>query len=178
MSAAIIDFIHQQITPETINQISQEIGEDPAKTQQAVNASVPMLAGAISTGMPDAGQAPGDAGAQPSTLGGFGDMISGGGASEGGGGLGGLGGALGGMLGGAGGGGMLDSILGGSHSQVQKDVSNASGIAPQKVMKILAMLAPIVLSAYSRHRQGNSAAPGTEDQAGGGILGGIIDRIT
>jgi isoleucyl-tRNA synthetase len=41
------------------------------------------------------------------------------------------------MLGGGAAGGMLDSILGGSHSSVQNDVSKASGIEPQKVMSTL-----------------------------------------
>src|SRR5829696_4220641 len=94
--AAFIDLIRQQITPETINQISTEIGEDPARTRQAVDASVPLLAGAISTQVPDAAQASGDPAAQPAMFGGLGDMISGAGGS---GGAGGIGGAIGGMLG-------------------------------------------------------------------------------
>ncbi|MBA2707043.1 MAG: DUF937 domain-containing protein, partial [Gemmatimonadaceae bacterium] len=47
--AGMMDFIQQQITPETITRISNEIGEDPEKTRQAIDASIPMLAGAIST---------------------------------------------------------------------------------------------------------------------------------
>lgn len=169
--AGIIDLIRQQITPETINQISSEIGEDPARTRQAVDASVPLLAGAISTQVPDAAQAMGDPAAQPAMFGGgLGDVISAAG------GTGGLGGALGGMLGGGAAGGMLDSILGGSHSTVQNDVSKASGIDPQKVMKILTMLAPIVFAAYTKHRQGSAASTSAKPQ--GGVIGDIIDRIT
>ena len=173
--AAFIDLIRQQITPETINQISTEIGEDPARTRQAVDASVPLLAGAISTQVPDAAQASGDPAAQPARFGGLGDMISGAGGA---GGAGGIGGAIGGMLGGGAAGGMLDSILGGSHTSVQNDVSKASGIQPQKVMRILTMLAPIVFAAYTRHRQGSAGSTGTATQRGGGVLGDIIDRIT
>jgi len=173
--AAFIDLIRQQITPETINQISTEIGEDPARTRQAVDASVPLLAGAISTQVPDAAQASGDPAAQPAMFGGLGDMISGAGGA---GGAGGIGGAIGGMLGGGAAGGMLDSILGGSQTSVQNDVSKASGIQPQKVMRILTMLAPIVFAAYTRHRQGSAGSTGTATQRGGGVLGDIIDRIT
>lgn len=167
--SGILDFIKDQITPDTINRISTEIGEDPEKTRQAVDASVPLIAGALST--QEVAQATGDAAMQPSMLGGLGDMISGGG---------GLGGALGGVLGGAsGGGGMLDSILGGSQSTVQKDISNASGIQPQKVMRILTMLAPIVLAAYTKYKNAAPAdAPPKTTQGGGGILGDIIDRVT
>lgn len=167
--SGILDFIKDQITPDTINRISTEIGEDPEKTRQAVDASVPLIAGALST--QEVAQATGDATMQPSMLGGLGDMISGGG---------GLGGALGGVLGGASGaGGMLDSILGGSQSTVQKDISNASGIQPQKVMRILTMLAPIVLAAYTKYKNAPPAdAPPKTTQGGGGILGDIIDRVT
>ena len=173
--AGIIDIIRQQITPETVDRISTEIGEDPAKTRQAIDASVPLLAGAISTQVPDAAQATGDPAAQPAMFGGgLADIVS---AAGGAGGSGGIGGALGGMLGGGAGGGMLDSILAGSHETVQNDVSKASGIQPQKVMRILTMLAPIVFAAYTKHRQG-STAPTNTTTKGGGVLGDIIDRIT
>ena len=169
--SGILDFIKDQITPDTINRISTEIGEDPARTKQAVDASVPLLAGALST--QEVAQATGEAAAQPSMLGGLGDMLPGGGG-------GGLGGALGGILGGAaGGGGMLDSILGGSQGSVQKDISNASGIQPQKVMRILTMLAPIVIAAYTKYKAAPPAgSPPRTTQGGGGILGDIIDRVT
>jgi hypothetical protein len=173
--AGIIDLIRQQITPETINQISSEIGEDPAKTRQAIDASVPLLAGAVSTQVPDAAQATGDPATQPAMFGGLGDMITGAGGA---GGAGGIGGAIGGMLGGGAAGGILDSILGGSHASVQNDVSKASGIQPQKVMRILTMLAPIVLAAYSKHRQSSAPSTGNTTQPGGGVFGDIIDRIT
>ena len=82
------------------------------------------------------------------------------------------------MLGGGAAGGMLDSILGGSHKSVQDDVATASGIQPQKVMKILTMLAPIVFAAYTKHRQATAGSTDKTTQGGGGILGDIIDRVT
>ena len=171
--SGILDFIRNEITPDTINSISAEIGEDPAKTREAVEATVPLLAGAIST--QEAATATGDAAGQPMMLGGLADMIPG--AS----GAGGLGGALGGILGGAAGGGMLDSILGGSASSTQNEISQKSGIEPQKVMRILTMLAPIVLAAYSRYKQAPPSSPNpsqTANKNSGGILGDIIDRVT
>ena len=173
--AGILDFVREQITPETINSISTEIGEDPAKTKEAIDASVPLLAGAIST--QEAATATGDAATQAAPFGGLADMVSGAGGA---GGAGGLGGALGGILGGAGGG-MLDSILGGAKSSTQTEISQKSGIEPQKVMRILTMLAPIVLSAYARYKQAPPTSPNpsnTAQQGKGGILGDIIDRVT
>ncbi len=177
---AVIDFIQQQITPDIVNNISTDIGEDPAKTRQAIDASIPLLAGAMSTQVPDPTNTAADSGTQRAMLGGLGDMISGAAETGNTGGLGGLGGALGGMLGGAGAGGegILDSILGGSQSTVQDDVAKASGIAPQKVMRVLTMLVPIVIAAYTRQRkaEGGPTRPATE--GGGGLLGDIIDRVT
>ena len=173
--SGILDFVREQITPETVNSISNEIGEDPAKTRQAIEASVPLLAGAIST--QEAAQATGDAAGQPAMFGGLGDMLGGAGGA---GAAGGLGGVLGGILGGSGGG-MLDSILGGGQSSTQTEISEKSGIEPQKVMRILTMLAPIVLSAYARYKQAPPASPNpsrTAEKGGGGILGDIIDRVT
>src|SRR5687768_2757127 len=166
---AIIDFIRQQITPDTVNNISTEIGEDPAKTRQAIDASIPLLAGAMSTQVPDPTSTAAESGTEPAMLGGLGQMISGAAETGNAGGLGGLGGALGGMLGGAGAGGegILDSILGGSQSTVQNDVAQASGIAPQKVMRILTMLVPIVIAAYTRQRQAEGGQSQSPTQGGG-----------
>jgi hypothetical protein len=173
--AGMIDLIRQQITPETIDRISSEIGEDPAKTRQAVDASVPLLAGAISTQVPDAAQATGDPAAQPAMFGGLGDMIAGAGGAPG---AGGIGGAIGGMLGGGAAGGMLDSILGGSHKSVQDDVATASGIQPQKVMKILTMLAPIFFGGYKKLRLATAVSTEMKPHVGGGFLVVLLDRVT
>jgi hypothetical protein len=154
--SGILDFLKEQITPDTVNKISAEIGEDPAKTREAIDASVPLIAGAIST--QEAATATGDAAGQPTMFGGLADIVTRGA-----------------------GGGMLDSILGGAASSTQTEIAQKSGIEPQKIMRILTMLAPIVLSAYSRYKQAPPASPNpsrTAEKGNGGILGDIIDRVT
>ena len=173
--SGIQDLIQSQLTPDKINQISSAIGADPAITQQAVNAAVPMMMG----GMAQHAASPAGASAIESAAGQHAGMLDG----------------IGGMLGGAGGsggvGGILGSILGSSHSQVQDGVTQASGLDRQKTAKLLMMLAPIVLAAIAHHKQTTNA---TATQIGsdlqreaqvhaqhpqfGGILGGILNRAT
>ena len=189
--SGIQDLIQSQLTPDKINQISSAIGADPATTQQAVNAAVPMIMG----GMAQHAASPAGASAIESAAGQHAGMLDGIGGMLGGAGLDGVLGGLGGMLGGAGGsggvGGILGSILGSSHSQVQDGVTQASGLDRQKTAKLLMMLAPIVLAAIAHHKQTTNA---TATQIGsdlqreaqvhaqhpqfGGILGGILNRAT
>ena len=189
--SGIQDLIQSQLTPDKINKISSAIGADPAITQQAVNAAVPMIMG----GMAQHAASPAGASAIESAAGQHAGMLDGIGGMLGGAGLDGVLGGLGGMLGGAGGsggvGGILGSILGSSHSQVQDGVTQASGLDRQKTAKLLMMLAPIVLAAIAHHKQTTNA---TATQIGsdlqreaqvhaqhpqfGGILGGILNRAT
>jgi len=94
---------------------------------------------------------------------------------------------LGGLLGGGGAGGILGSILGGHHDDVQDGVTQASGLDSGKVTQLLILLAPIVLQALSKHQAashpgGLSAGLQEEAQSAqvnapspqvGGILGKI-----
>lgn len=186
----IQDLIQGQLTPDTITQLSQSIGADPATTRQAVDAAVPMLLGGMAqhASSPQGVSAIEAASDQHEGLfGGLGDAL--GGALGGSGGV--LGG-LGGMLGGAGGaGGILGNILGSRHDQVTDGVSQASGLDKQKSMKLLMMLAPLVLAAVARHRKQTNARSTqitndlqreAEEHAShpqfGGILGGILNRAT
>ena len=204
----VLDLVQEHLGPGEIQQLSQQIGADPAQTQSAVQAAVPMLLGGMASGAREPGGAQqiqaamGDV----NTLGGLGGL--GGLLGGGGGGGGGLGGALGGLLGGlagggAGGGGtgggILGQILGRQQPAVQDGVQQASGLNSGQVQKLLLMLAPIVLAALARKRQQAPAAAGGPDldgdgipdaleqearQAGtrnpqiGGILGKILDAAT
>lgn len=185
--SGIQDLIQRQLTPDTINQISQQIGADPATTRQAVDAAVPMMMG----GMAQHASSPQGASAIEAAAGEHAGMLDGLGGMLGGGGLNGVLGGLGGMLGGAGAGGILGSILGGSHSQVQDGVTQASGLDRQKAGKLLMVLAPIVLAAIASHKRQTNATSTqissdlqreAEVHAShpqfGGILGGILNKAT
>ena len=176
--SGIADIVQQHLTPETINQISAAIGADPATTQQAVDAAVPMIVGgmaahAATPAGADSIQAEADnhsgilgqlggmlggAGGAGGILGGLAGMMEGGGSGGGGGG--GMGG-LGGMLGSVAAGGILGKVLGGNHAAVTDGVTQATGLDRQKATKLLMILAPIVLAAIAHHRSsaGAAAAP-------------------
>jgi len=205
--SGITDLVQQQLTPDRISEISQAIGADPATTQQAVNAALPMIVGGMAThaSTPEGSTAIateadnhagilgqlggmlGGAAGSGGLLGSLGGML-GGGSTGGGGALGGLGG----MLGSAAAGGILGNILGGSHAAVTDGVAQSSGLDRQKTTQLLMILAPIVLAAIAHHRStaGASAAPVgdvllqeaqshmTNSPHYGGILGGILSKAT
>ncbi len=174
--SGIADIVQQHLTPEAINQISQALGTDPATTQQAVDAAVPMMIGGLAAhaATPDGaaaiatesenhsgilGQLGGmlSGGSGGGILGGLAGMMGGGSsANDSGGMMGGSGssgmGGLGGMLGSAAAGGILGRVLGSNHSAVTNGVTQATGLDTQKATRLLMILAPIVLAAVARHR--------------------------
>ncbi len=152
---SLLDTIQQQLGPQQVQQISQQVGADPATTEQAVHAALPMMLGGMATGARE----PGGASALAGMLGG-----------------GGLGGMLGGLLGGGGGGGGMDlggvlgSVLGRSQPAVQDGVQQASGLNGDQTKKLLMILAPIVLGAIMKSRQ-QRTADGVA--SAGGMAGGF-----
>jgi hypothetical protein len=191
--SGILDTVQQQLTPDTINQISQKLGIDPATAQQAVNSALPVVLGGMASHAasdPSAAasitdQAENHAG----LLGGLGNLISGGGSG---------GGLLGGIASAGGGGslgGMLGSIMGGNHAAVQDGVSQASGLDSQRSKQLMMILAPIVLAAIVHHKRTSgldaSQVPGELQQSAqqaheqavqqaphmGGLLGGIMSHV-
>jgi len=202
--SGVTNLVQQQLTPDTINQISSSIGADPATTQQAVNAALPMMLGGMAAhGTNPAGAQAINAAASEHSgmLDAIGGMLGGGGSGAGAGGLGGILGGLGGMMGGAGqggsgglgglAGGVLGNILGSNHSEVQNGVSKASGLDPQKAGKLLMILAPIVLAALARRKQQTGADDSqiandlrnevqthveTNPDHGGGLIGDFLRK--
>lgn len=151
--ASLLDMVQQHLGPTEINQISQQIGADPAQVQSAVSAAVPMIVG----GMASHASQPAGAEAIHQSLTSGGGLLGNLGGMLGGGGL---GGALGGILGSAdGGGGLLGNILGQHQAPVQEGVSKSSGLDPDQAKKLLLVLAPIVMGVLARKHAAAQSNP-------------------
>ena len=188
--SGILDTVQQQLTPDTVNQISQQLGVDPATTQQAITAALPVVLGGMASHADDPAAAAAmhdEADNHAGLLGGLGNLIPGG-----------AGGMLGGLASAIGAGGLgsvLGSVLGPKNSQVQDGVSKASGLDPQRAKQLMMILVPIVLAAIAHHKRSAGLAPSevgptlqeqartaqaeAERQAPhmGGLLGGIMSHV-
>ena len=186
----ILDTVQQQLTPDTVNQISQQLGVDPATTQQAITAALPVVLGGMASHADDPAAAAAihdEADNHAGLLGGLGNLIPGG-----------AGGMLGGLASAIGAGGLgsvLGSVLGPKNTQVQDGVSKASGLDPQRAKQLMMILVPIVLAAIAHHKRSAGLAPSevgptlqeqartaqaeAERQAPhmGGLLGGIMSHV-
>jgi hypothetical protein len=155
---SLLDIVQQHLGPDELQAISQHLGTDPATTSNAIQAALPMIVG----GMAHTAQQPGGAGAIQSAIEehGTGGIL---------GSLGGLAGMFGGTSSDASGG-LLGSILGQHHATVQNGVQTATGLDGTKVQALLAILAPIVMTALAQHAASQSSS-GTS-----GGLGGILQQ--
>ena len=139
--SGIDEMVTQQLSGPALQQISQQLGLDPASTQQAVTAALPIvLAGMASHASNPDGAADihsiADRHAIPA------DMSS-----------------LGSIFSGAGGGGLLGKIFGARERTVQDGVSNASGLDIGKAASLVAMIAPYVLAAIAHKKQNADLQP-------------------
>ena len=178
MSNSILDMVGQQLSGNTVNQISQQLGSDPNSTAQAIQMALPMLVGGLAHNAQNPQGAAaldtaleshdpglldnvagllggGGAGGAASGLGGALGGMLGGGSGGGGGGLGGL---LGSVLAGGAGAGILGHVLGGRQPAVEQGIGRATGMNQQQVGKLLLLLAPLVMAALARRRQQAQAA--------------------
>jgi len=164
-----------------LQQVSQQLGLDSSQTTQAVGSALPLLLGALAQNAsePQGAQSLLNA-LQRDHLGGGG---SGGGFD--------LGSILGAVMGGGGSGatdgaGILGHVFGGQQPQAAELLGQKTGLDSGTTGKLLAILAPIVMSFLAQRfaQQGNagelSSALGQETQhAGGGfgsLLGGALDQ--
>ncbi len=203
-SPSMVDELLQQLQGAPMQQMAQSLGESESQTQQAVQAALPMMLGALGQKTQDAGGADALFGALQGNGGGLdlggmlGSLLGGGasGASPAGG-LGGmLSSVLGGVLGGgasAGGAGAPDAgnilghIFGGQQDQAANNLGQATGLG-NNAGNLLKMLAPLVMT-FLAHRvmSGglNSSQLGNalgQEQAnvqqqgglGGGLLGSLL----
>lgn len=186
----ILDTVQQHLSPEVVNQISQQIGIDPAATQQAITAALPVVLGGMASHADDPAAAAAiheEADNHAGILGGLGNLIPGG-----------AGGMLGGLASTVGAGGLgsvLGSVLGSNRGAVQDGVTQASGLDPQRAKQLMMILVPIVLAAIAHHKRSSGLAPSEvgptlQNQARsaqaeaerqsphmGGLLGGIMSHV-
>ena len=161
-----------------LQQVSQQLGLDSAQTRQAVGSALPLLLGAMGQNASE------PQGAQSLLNALQRDHSGGGGGFD-------LGGILGAVMGGGGSGatdgaGILGHVFGGQQPQAAAALGQKTGLDSGTSGKLLAILAPIVMSFLAQRfaQQGNagelSSALGQETQhAGGGLgslLGGALDQ--
>ena len=196
--SGILDTVRQQLTPETIGQIGQQLGMDEATTRQAIAGALPVVLG----GMAGRADDPATAAAieaesdHYATLGGLGGLTPIPGAdSPAADSSGGVLGGLGSILGGGGLGGILGNVLGSNDRVVEDGVTQASGLDSPRAKQLMMILVPLVLAGIARQRrsQGRQTAqvgPDLRSDAQsakayaerkapqiGGLLGGIMDQV-
>lgn len=178
--ASMIDQLQQQLGPDTISQLSRQLGADENQTRQAVPLALTALVGGLGREAATPQGAQNLSGAldrdhDGSLLDNLGGLLG----QSGGGGLGGLGE------------GILKHVLGGKRPQVESQLGQASGLDAAKMGKLLALLAPIVLAYLGKQKRQRGLDPGglsevlagerrqaqqRASQSGLGGLGGLLDR--
>jgi len=160
-----------------LQQVSQQLGIEPAQASSAVGAALPLLLGAMGRNA----QQPQGADALLGALQRDHAPAAGGGFD--------LGGLLGSVLGGGGGNatngaGILGHVFGGNSDRAAQGLSQATGLDSSKTSQLLAILAPIVMS-YLAQRFANGGNAGQLSQAlgqeaeaasSGGLLTSVLDQ--
>ena len=145
--------LNQALNAETISQMSQSLGTDESTTNNAVQAALPLLLGAMTQ--------------NSSSPEGSSSLLSALDQDHDGSILNDLGGFLGGYEAGPGGG-ILGHVFGERLGAAQNTVSQASGMDFGRVLQLLMMLAPIVMGALGKSRQqGNVDESSLPDVLGG-----------
>ncbi len=179
---SLTDDLFSQLSGPALQQISQQLGTNPAQTSGAIAAALPMILGAM-------GRNTAQPGGAEALFGALGRDHNGGG---------GLGDVLGAVLGGQQGRqtdglGQLGHIFGGQLPRAESGLGQATGLGGDKAQMLLKILAPIVMAYLAKHMFGGqreAASPqalgdilGQEHaqvrQAGGlggGLLGAVLDQ--
>jgi hypothetical protein len=139
--ASLIDLVKEHLGPQELSQISQQLGTDPATTQQAVNTALPALVGGLAS---KAQQPQGSSeiqqlmGSHAGVLGNLGSLLGAGAPADGG--------------------GILGRVLGHNQAEVQQGVQQASGLGSEQTRKLLMILAPIVMGALAKRAMSHDNA--------------------
>lgn len=179
--SGLIDLVGNYLNSDSVSQISKTIGAEPEQTQQAIGAILPTLMGAITR------NASNDEGAASlhnalandhdgSILDHLGSFFGGGKpdavssrATQGD--------------------SILDHILGNRRSRVEEGVSRSSGLSTSQVMKLMAILAPLLMGALGKRRKEKDLSSGglsdllrtekeevEEKSFGGGFIARMFDQ--
>lgn len=177
-NASLAASLFQQLQQgQGLQQVSQQLGIEPAQASSAVGAALPLLLGAMGRNA----QQPQGADALLGALQRDHAPAAGGGFD--------LGGLLGSVLGGGGGNatngaGILGHVFGGNSDRAAQGLSQATGLDSSKTSQLLAILAPIVMS-YLAQRFANGGNAGQLSQAlgqeaeaarSGGLLTSVLDQ--
>jgi hypothetical protein len=155
---SLLDMLQQRLGGDAVNQISRQLGTDPATTQTAIAAALPMIVGALARNAQD----PGKAGALANALGRHDGSV-----------LDDVAGYLG--RGNTGDGdGILGHVLGARKETVQTGLGQAAGLDPTKAGTLLAMLAPLVMGALGKAQR----EKGLDTGGLAGMLGSEQQRAT
>jgi hypothetical protein len=166
---SLLDMLQQRLGGDAVNQISRQLGTDPATTQTAIAAALPMIVGALARNAQD----PGKAGALANALGRHDGSV-----------LDDVAGYLG--RGNTGDGdGILGHVLGGRKETVQTGLGQAAGLDPAKAGTLLAMLAPLVMGALGKAQRekgldtgGLAGMLGSEQQRATDAAPGVMGMLT
>ena len=135
---SLIEAVRQQLGADSIQQLSQTLGADPAATSKAVSIALPALLGGLAQ---NASQPQGAAALDTALNAHDGSILNG------------LGGLLGGGAGSGIGGAILGHIFGSKREPVEQGVGKASGLDPAQVAQLMAMLAPIIMGVLGKMKR-------------------------
>lgn len=174
---SLLDTIQGQLSPDAVQQIGRRIGAEPAQTNQAISAALPLLLAAMARNASDPAQAQGLARAiDEDHDGGLLDDLSG---------------FLGAPQGrAADGNGILKHVLGSRRGAVEQQLGRGTGLGASQMAQLLPLLAPLVMAALAKaKRQRGLDAGGLAGVLGGeqaqiqqrapglmGTLSGLLDR--
>src|SRR6186713_662950 len=150
--SSILDELASQLGPDTLHQMSRQIGASPQQTASAVETALPLLLGQLERNA----STPTGANALLGAL----DRNHDGSILD----------DLAGFLGGgpsASDTRSVDHIFGNKKGTVENAVARRSGLDGAQVMKLLAMLAPLLLGILGKHSRAK-ANPGGASSGGGG----------
>ncbi|HEX2082386.1 MAG TPA: DUF937 domain-containing protein [Xanthomonadaceae bacterium] len=180
MTTSLTQDLAAQLQGAPIRQMSQQLGLDPAQTQAAIGAALPLLLGALgrNASQPQGAEALfGALEKDHAGAGGLGEVLR---AV--------LGGAQSGVSQPSGaqsrqtdGAGILDHIFGARQSRAEQAVGQATGVGQDKAGMLLRWLAPIVLAYLAKRmfdQRQPSPAGGTQQAPSPDVLGGILGEET